>query len=161
MTKHTGFRRACSLRVPKSLGLLDHVPGSLYGCLEEAPLPWEAEEAPWRTDGSLGHSQEGASQEAARKKGSCGRRALSLKGRDMKDEEATLAGEASDGHLLIGQAPGRAQASNRVKQCQKVRAGGSSHFGGGQVAATRRACPPQRLFNQYKAEFPGEPHSTC
>ncbi|XP_058016809.1 uncharacterized protein LOC131186874 [Ahaetulla prasina] len=136
MTKHTGFRRACSLRVPKAPGLLDRVPGSSYGSLEEAPLPWEAEEAPWRADGSLGQSQERASQEAARKKGSCRHQALSLKGQDMKDEEASPAGEASDGHLLIGQAHGKAQASNRVKRCQKKQEGfqlfpvipGTDHF---------------------------------
>lgn len=160
MTKHTGFRRACSLRVPKAPGLLDCVPGSSYGSLEEAPLPWEAEEAPWRVDPSLGHSQEGASQEAARKKGSCRRRALSLKGQDMKDEEASPAGEASDGQLLIGQAHDKAQASNRVKRCQKVRGEGPAVWGEGRLLS-KGACPPQRFFKQHKAEFPREPHHAC
>lgn len=160
MTKHTGFRRACSLRVPKAPGLLDRVHGSSYGFLEEAPLPWEAEEAPWRAEGSLGHSQQGASQEGARKKGSCRHQALSLKGQDMKDEEVTPAGEASDGQLLIGQAHGKAQASNKVKRCQKVRGGEFSHLGGGRLLP-KGVCPPQRFFNQDKTELPREPHHAC
>ncbi|KAM6434398.1 uncharacterized protein PHA67_000299 isoform 2-T2 [Liasis olivaceus] len=124
MTKHTGFRRACSLRVPKSPGLLDRVPGRLYGSLEESPLPWEAEEAPWKGTSSLSPSQEGAPQEAAGNKGSCRRRAASLKVRKIREEDAALAGEAthalspSDGQQLIGEA--HAKAGSRIKQCRKV-----------------------------------------